>query len=253
MNFRNTVRRSTLAALALVLSGGASLQAQDLPDAKDLLARYREAIGGTAAMADKQSVHSVGEFSVPAAGLVAQFEAYSARPNRSATKVPIPGFGEFLRGFTGDVAWSVDPMEGPRLLQGPELAEARDEAAFESSLRPDELVESVTTVERTTLAGRECYKVRVAWKSGRETFDCFSPESGLLVGSMSKQHSAMGVVDAVALYDEYRDFGGVRMASRITVQILGNEQVVMLREVRFNEVPDSAFEPPTEIRALIRQ
>jgi hypothetical protein len=249
--FVRSARRSVVAALALIITAtGTSLRAQELPAAETLVERYREAIGASA-LGDKQSVHSVGEFSLPAMGLTAPFEAYSARPNRSAMKIPIPGFGEFRRGHTGEVAWAMDPMEGPRVLQGAEALEAGDEAQFESSLRPATLVEAMTTVERTTLAGRDCFKVKVVWKSGRETFDCYSPETGLLVGSMMKQRSAMGEIDAVALYDEYRDFGGVRMAARVTVQVMGNEQVVTVHEVHFDAVPDSAFEPPAEIRALI--
>lgn len=250
-DIRRAARRGALAALALLVAGSVdAVQAQDLPAADQLVARYHEAVNAQA-LTQKQSMHSVGEFSMPAMGLSAPFEGFAARPNRASSRVPIPGFGEFLRGHTGEVAWSMDPMEGPRLIDGDQAREANDDAMFDSGLRPPELVASMTTVERTTLAGRDCFKVRVEWRSGRETFDCYSPETGLLVGTMSKQTSPMGEIDAIMLYDDYQDFGGIRLATRMTVQMLGNEQVITLREVTFDAVPDSAFEPPAEIKALI--
>jgi hypothetical protein len=250
MLFQRAARGGLLAA-GLVLGSTGAVRAQDLPSAESIVQRYHQAIGADA-FAQKKSMRTVGEFSLPAMGLTASIESYAARPNRSAAVVPIPGFGEFRRGHTGAQAWAMDPMEGARILQGAEASEAEDESAFDSMLRPAALVESQTTVERTTVAGRDCFKVRVTWKSGRESFDCYSPETGLLVASMRKQQSSMGEVDAVQLYDDYKQFGGVTMPTRMTVQVLGNEQIVTVREVTFDDVPDSAFEPPAEVKALIR-
>jgi hypothetical protein len=247
---RRASRRGFIAAAGLMLASAGTAAAQDLPSADAIVERYREAIGA-AAYAQKQSMHTVGEFSLPAMGLTASIESFAARPNRSAAIVPIPGFGEFRRGHTGEHPWSVDPMEGARVLQGAEAQEANDEGYFDAMLRPAALVESMTTVERTTIAGRDCYKVKVVWKSGRENTDCYSPESGLLVASVRTQQSSMGEVEAVQLYDDYKAFSGVTLPTRMTVQIMGNEQVITVRDVTFDDVPDSAFTPPAEIRALI--
>jgi hypothetical protein len=239
------------ALFALSLGVTADLRAQDLPDARDIVARYQEAVGGATVLDGRTSMHARGQFSMPAAGLVAPFESFSARPNRVAMRIEIPGFGEIRSGYTGEVGWSMNPAEGPRVMQGAEAVQAADDAHFESTLRLPGAIESVTTVERTRLGGRDCIKVQVVWKSGRESFDCYSSETGLLVGTMTKQESPMGTIDAVTLYDDYRDFRGVRMASRITIQAMGVEQVLTLDEVSYDAVPDSAFEPPAQIKALI--
>lgn len=244
--------RCTLGAAALALLAPIAADAQDLPRAEDIVNRYRQAIGADAFKA-KQYMSTVGEFSMPAMGLTAPFEAHAARPNRASSKIPIPGFGEFLRGHTGEHAWAVDPMEGPRILSGEEAKAAADDSWFDSALRPAELVSAMSTVERTTLAGRECYKVKLTWKSGRESHDCYAPDTGLLIGTMMKQTSQMGEIDVVMIYDDYKEFEGVRMATRMTMQVMGNDQVITLREVRFGAVPATAFEPPAEIKALIRQ
>jgi hypothetical protein len=245
-----SLRHGAFAAVLLGLAVGSGV-AQELPDAADVIARYQQALGGRDQLARYQSIHAIGQLSMPAQGLVADFESFAARPSRAAMRVSIAGFGEIRTGYTGEVGWSMNPMEGPRLMQGAELRQSAEEAAFESILRTPELIESAETVERTKLGGRDCLKVRLTWKSGRETHDCYSEETGLLVGTLSRQESNMGVLDAVTLYDDYRDFGGLHMAGRTTVQLMGAEQIFTIREVRFDSVDDAAFEPPAEIRALI--
>jgi hypothetical protein len=257
-------RRLSLAALcaaaaAPVFSAAAPAAAQEppaatqaLPEASAVIARYQEAIGGRDVLAGYNSMRTVGEVSIPAQGLVADMEMFAARPNRAAMRVSIAGFGEIRSGTSDGVAWSMNPAEGPRLLQGAELAQTLEESAFDSALRPSDLIESATTVERTRLGGRDCLKVQLVWRSGRQTHDCYSEETGLLVGTMTRQETAMGPLDAVTLMDSYRDFGGFRTPTRITLQVMGMEQIVELRELTFDSAPDSAFELPAEIRALIR-
>jgi hypothetical protein len=244
---------ATLVLAAAALGAGAPAAAQTLPPAAELLARYQEAIGGKAAFAGKNQMQATGTFTIPGTGMDGSFEAFSARPNKSALRVSIGGLGEIRSGFDGTVAWSMNPMEGPRLLDGREKTQAAEEADFESVLRDMSRLKSAETVESTRIGGRECYKVRLVWPSDRETFDCYSPETGLLVASISRQESNMGTADAVTLYDEYREFDGIRMATRITVQIMGIEQVLTFSSVSFGEVPADRFELPAEIRALIRQ
>jgi hypothetical protein len=248
---RTPPRGSALAMLLLVLAVSVPAQAQDLPDAAVLLARYHEAMGGASALDGKTTVRSTGQFAMPAAGMVADFEAYAARPNRSAMRVTIPGFGELRSGYTGAVGWSMNPAEGPRLLQGAEARQTADEADFESMLRLPASIASMQTVERTSLAGRDCYRVRLIWKSGRETADCYSPDTGLLVGTTRRHESNMGTVDAVLLYDDYRMIDGVMMAGRITVQMMGVEQIFTFSDVHFNVDADAGLAPPAEIQALI--
>jgi hypothetical protein len=239
-------------ALAAALALPAAAGAQSLPEASAVIARYQQAVGGKDALANYNSMHTVGEVSMPAQGLVATLETFAARPGNAATRMTIAGFGEIRSGVNGEVAWSMNPMEGPRLLQGAEKTQNTEGSSFEVSLRPASLIKSATSVERTKLGGRDCLKVRVEWQSGRTSHDCYSEETGLLVGTLSTQQTNMGALETVSLLDDYRETGGILMPMRLTVQTMGMEQIITLREVKFNSVPESAFELPAEIRALIR-
>ncbi|HEX2167088.1 MAG TPA: hypothetical protein VHG09_07575 [Longimicrobiales bacterium] len=221
-----------------------------LPAASELLARYHEAMGA-ATFANIQSLHSVGELAIPTAGITGTLEIWQGRPNRTVMHASVPNYGDVRTGFTGETGWSVDPMSGARLLTGAEAKQAHDDAHFDSHLRTSELIDSMTTVERTTLSGYECYKVRVVWKTGRTTQDCFAVDTGLLVGSIRTHHAQTGPAEALIIYEEYQQFGDLRLPTRITTRVGGVDQVITLRSVTLNDVQDSAFQAPPEIRELI--
>jgi hypothetical protein len=130
--------------------------------------------------------------------------------------------------------------------------QAADNAQFESTLRNMSDFKSIETVEKTALGGKDCFKVKLVWNSGRESFDCFSAETGLLVGSVATQASNMGNMEAVTLYDDYKVFGGLTMPTKITVQVMGFEQVVTVTEIKFADLPPTTFELPAEIKALVK-
>ncbi|HUF50801.1 MAG TPA: hypothetical protein VMN60_08210 [Longimicrobiales bacterium] len=249
---RSSVSIRLAGATLVALAFSSPVAAQALPEAKDVLARYREA-AGMAKYAAVKSMHATGEFSIPAAGMTGQLEVWSTRPNRTAMKVTIAGFGEIRSGFTGEAGWSINPMEGPRLMEGAEGKQAADEADFESHLRPDARIASATTVEKTTLDGTECYNVKIVWKSGRETLDCFGTQDGLIVASAGTNETAMGALQATTLMADYRLIDGVRIPTRLTTRIMGAEQIIVLRDIHFNMDVEAALEPPAEIKALIRK
>ena len=233
-------------------AGAASVaRSQDkLPDAKALLTKYRVAIGGAEAFAGKKSMQWTGSFHIPAQRLTAEINIWSERPNRYVCKFTIPGFGDIRSGYTGEVGWALDPGDGPRLLEGAEAQQAKHDAEFELFLRPDALVKVVTTVERTKFSGRDCFKVKVEWKSGRESFDYYSSETGLLIGTSGKQGFKTRSVEVVNLIDDYKIFDGINMPTKYTTKFSGTEQVIALKEIKFDGIAASVFDPPPEVKAL---
>jgi hypothetical protein len=258
--FRTLDRLTAAAALTLGLVSAGRAQdsptparaAEPLPSAAEIVARYHAGMGA-ASFVNVRSLHSVGELAIPGVGITGALEVWQARPNKTQLTVSVPGFGEVRTGFTGESGWSIDPVDGPRVLEGLEAVQAADDANFDSHLRTAVLIDSMRTVERTTLGGHACLKVRTTWKSGRITHDCYSTETGLLVGSLRTHHASSGPADALILYDDYRQFGDVRVPTRITTQVNGVDQIITLHSVTLNDVPDSAFEPPAGIRTLLRR
>jgi hypothetical protein len=248
---RFSARRLLPLLLLVAFVAGGDVSAQSLPAAREIVDRYVTAVGGEAALRKHTSWKAKGHFSVPASGLSGELEAYQA-PGRMFARINIPGIGELLRGYDGKVGWSINPLEGPRILDGPELAQTREELSRGATLRDSTVVASLQTLEKTTMNGEECWKVKVVWKSGRESVDCYSLKSSLLIATEGKTTTPMGEFQYTTDIHDYKQFGEVRIATRVVQRALGQEQVVTTETVEFGPVDASQFALPEPIKALVR-
>ena len=229
-------------------------QAAPLPAAKDLVARHVTAIGGRDAILKHTSVRLEGDFEVPAAGLEGTLLVVQTRDGRSAMKINVPGMGELAGGYDGTTGWSMNPMQGPRVLEGAELTQMKEDAGFQAMLRESPAIASMVTVERAALGGVTCYKVKVTYTSGRVVHDCYAEDTGLLAGTIATQETPMGAVDVATLMSDWKEFGGLRIATRLRQQAMGQEQVMVINDVRFDDPADAAvFALPPAVKAIADQ
>lgn len=246
--------RAIAGAALFVPAALAGAQGTSLPSADALVAKHVAAIGGEEAVRSHSSVRMTGTFEMAAAGLTGELTVVSAAPNRNALTITIPGVGEVRSGYDGVGAWEFNPMTGARLVEGKELARLREEADFYGgTLRNQKDIVGRETVERTTLGGVPCYRVKVTWRSGRESHECYAVDGGLLVGIQSVYEGPMGNMETTQLVSDYETFGGVKHPTVLRQQMMGAEQVITVTNVEYDQVPDDAFTPPPAIQTLRSQ
>jgi hypothetical protein len=112
---------------------------------------------------------------------------------------------------------------------------------------------AVQRVGYTTMAGSRCYMVKLTWKSGRETYDCYSAASGLMVGSKSVQQTAMGAIPVTTEYSDYKKFGDFMMPTKTTQSMMGQQQVMTISSVEVGTGAGVSIVAPPEITALIKK
>ena len=229
----------------------ADVPAAKLPAAREIIDRYVKAVGGREQILKHASRRETGTVEIPAAGITGQIVGVAAKPNRTATTMTIPGLGETRQGFDGAVAWSIDPMSGPRVLAGKELAQRRAESDFYDDLHDPKTYTSIETVDLVDFEGAKAYRVRLTRATGDTTFELFDPSTGLMVGSVATQQSPMGALVVTTVRADYKSFGGIMMPTHVTQKLPTGQQVTFTRStVEFDAVPPSAFELPPEIKAL---
>jgi hypothetical protein len=254
MTNSNSIRGAALLASIVALSACVAAQqpapvAPQLPAAADVIDRYVLAIGGREAVVRPASSRILSTFEYPATGMRGQHEVLSARPNRLLTRLVIAGLGEVRSGYDGEVGWVIEPMGGARIVEGGELAWMQDQAWRMAAIRDASLFASRTTMERAEVDGIGCYKVKLAWKSGRESHDCYGVGDGLLVATFDVQESPNGAIEVTTLFRDYRQFGEVRLPTRTIQRMLQAETVLTIESVEFDVVDVAAFALPPEIRA----
>ena len=251
MNRRTNPLHLTALALVMGLAGLAMAQEQALPPARQVLDRFVEAVGGEDAVLRPKSFEMTGEFSIPASGISGSLGIYSMAPDLQLISLEIPGIGKVLEGYDGEVAWSVDPVMGPRIKEGSELAQSKFQADFYAVLHLDDHYKSMETLARTECGDSTCFKLRLVTTNDDEIIEFFDADTGLLTGIEMTIESPMGQIKTSQTVEDYREFAGQKMATRIVMSVGPMEQVLKINDVKIDTVEKSIFEPPAEIRALV--
>lgn len=230
----------------------AAKPAEKLPAATEIIDRHIKVIGGREAVLSHSSSRASGTFGVPAAGITGTVEVFAAKPNRMLMRITIPGVGEVLEGFDGTNAWSVSPMTGPAVHQGKQLEERRFDSDYYGELKAAERYDSMTTLEKTTLDGRPVYKLRLVRKSGGEDIEFYDVQTGLKAGSTNTRETPMGTITATTIETDYKKFGNLLVPTTIKQSGMGVEQVMTINSIEFDSVDATVFDPPAQIKALIK-
>jgi hypothetical protein len=242
-------RRTVFLAAAAAAFGTTGAQAQTLPSAHDVIERYVTAIGGRARLQALSARHQVADMAVPSMGTMT-VETFQARPNRIFTKVDIPGMGSMTMGYDGTTAWANNPMTGPRIISGGELPQVLQQADFDASLDPMHSFPTMQTIGERQIGGHACWNLRMVHSSGQEMQQCFDKETGLLLGATVHQTTQMGDTEATVTFENYQDFDGVRVPTKVTTSAMGQEMVLTVRSLTHEPIAPSVFDLPAEIRAL---
>ena len=243
------VVRASLVLVASVVPAFAAAQA--LPDAKTLMDKHNAAIGGRGGIDKYQSVHMTATMNIAAMGMDAQMELFRAKPNKLVQKIIIGPVGEIVTGYDGKVGWSTNPMAGATVMEGDMLKQIQAQADFFSNLQDPAVYSTARTVEIADFEGKKCYKVQVV-RDGRDGFEFFSVETGLLAGFTGTQPSQQGPTQMTSVIGEYMDVGGIKFPKRIEQRAGPGSATITFSAIEFDTVDPAVFNLPPAVKALIK-
>ena len=232
---------ATLAVLSLVAPVSRAAVA---PEAKPVLDRYLQAMGGPGFLTVR-TVHT--RATVEAFMMKGSVETWSIRPDRALTRFEI-GPLKMATGCDGRTAWRTDPGGKLLKLDGKDLEEALGSEWFdaESYLLPEQGGGTVAWVgEEGDSAGRYAV-LEIAPPEGRSRREYFDQKTGLLVKSESK-HDQQTIISRLG---DYRKIGDHMVSYLSTTEIVGapmNTITVRIDSVWVNEeFPAGLFTPPSD-------
>jgi hypothetical protein len=223
-----------------------------LPDAREVIERHIEAIGGRKALMAQSSRRVSGTIAMPSTGMTGSFETLEAKPNKAVMRMTLAGIGEISEGFNGEIGWSISPVTGPTLLEGRQLEEKRLDTDFFGDLHTDKRYASIRTVDRVEFDGRPCYKLQLVRRDGGEDVQFYDVETGLRAGSIVNRETPLGSMNATIVEADYKRFGRVLYPTRLTNTAMNVQQILTVMNVQFDTVDASEFDPPPAIKALIK-
>jgi len=225
-----------------------------LPSVETVVGHFIAATGGRAAWEARHSQveHATIEFAKQ--GLKGSLIIYEAAPDKYLGVTELPGIGKIAAGSNGEVAWENSALQGPRIKQGDEKADALREGAFNAPLVWQKLYARGETVGSETAEGRDCFKVVLTPKEGRPVTEFYDKKSGLMIKTTATVSSQMGDVNAEILFEDYRKEGDLLTPHRLVNRAAQQEFVVEIQSVDVNpDLPKDRFDLPPEVQALLNK
>lgn len=249
----------TAAVLAVLLACVSTSRAQTEADAKpppaeDIIARSIKAMGGEEAMEKLHSRVSKWEFEIVGQGVSGPMTVYEQAPNKQYTLLELEGLGKMESGTDGDVHWEINPMMGPRVLEGPEKALNVRQSTFNAQLYWKKMYKKAESAAIEDIDGRPCFKVVFTPEIGKPETTWYDSKSLLPVRIQLTMESAMGELPVIMTPSEYKKVDGILIPHQVEQVIGGGMQTtrVKMTSVEHNvEIPADRFDLPDAIKSLL--
>ncbi len=229
-------------------------------EAKAVWVRALEAsMGGAADGQAIQSLRLTGTMSMPSQGINASMNILIATDQGVHLLMDIPGLGAFEQGLSGDVAWSTNMMEGPKVLDGPEAKQFHKQGDIYADLHWDQYYESITFKGQEAVTMPDETEVMtnalelLSIDDDTVSTHYFSVESGLLVKSVTDVTIAGGAkIPSTAYTMDYRDVGGIKLPFKTISSTGPMQQIIEFSAVEVNvEIGEGELDLPEEIQELL--
>ena len=218
-------------------------------DADAVINSYLEAIGGKAAMAKIHSRVVKGTFSMPDMGMSGDMEVYTQTPDKYRANIELGGMPPSSNGVNGDVAWDLNPMTGPRILQGAERDVRMRQTRIDPLLDWKQLFSKAEVTGDGTAQGKPCTKLLLTDAAGVSTTMCFDKETKLLA-SMEVDLAGQTVRTD---FSDYRKVGDVMAAHKMHISMPQFSFDIIATSIENNvAIPAEKFELPPDIKALMK-
>jgi hypothetical protein len=242
------VRLLSIAALSCL----AAAAQESLPKAEALIEKFIQVTGGKAAYEKLKTETSSGTMEFTGKGIKGSMNTFRAAPDKMYVLLDIEGIGKMEEGVDGQIAWSKNAMQGPRIKDGEEKILSVRGARFNAELSWRELYKKAETQGVETVNGQKCYKVLMTPTEGPPMTRYYDAGTGYLVKINVAMKTAMGEFTVDTEVSDYRKEGELTVPHKVTQKVAGQEFTITIDSVKYNvEIPKDKFDLPEDVKALL--
>lgn len=225
-------------------------ETEPLPKAEDVLDRFVKETGGKEAYEQIKSMVITGELTL-AMNMKGKMTVHVVRPNKLASSVDLTGIGEIRTGSDGETVWALDPMQGPRILEGEERETTLEATQISEDANWRERYKKFEVTGVETVKGKPAFKVELTDKHDLTRTAFYDKESGLLVKQQRTTKTPQGEIPMEIFISDYKKVGDLLLPHTTTMSAMGQEMKTTYEKIELNvEVPAEKFELPKEVKEL---
>jgi tetratricopeptide (TPR) repeat protein len=210
---------------------------QNLPTVDQVLLRYLDALGGTAAIGKIKNRAMKGTSG--SAGSAESVELDLEFPGKYAL-IQRRGKGDLVASFDGESGWTMVPGHGARNMTDAEMDFARRDGDPQFPLHLQKFFPDLRMEYPEKAEGAMAYVLVGARSGGRSVKFYFDQSSGLLVKETRLAESPLGLIPTDVEYADYREVDGVRIPFRVTIRKPGSIRAIQFDQAEQNLQIDPA-------------
>jgi tetratricopeptide (TPR) repeat protein len=209
----------------------------------EVLKRFVEAMGGTAAINATNSRVSKGTLDVAGVSRGGSFESYALAPNKTLAVIQAHPFGTVKLGFNGRTGWSTS-TSGKRLLKGAELAKVQRDSDFYGWFNLKTVYAKVTMPGMSKIGFRDVYVLDLQPAIG-PVERMYLDAKTFLPARINSVRVNGTVSEPVETYlDDWREVDGIKYPFAISERFARMTLTFTVQEIKHNVALDARmFEP----------
>lgn len=207
-----------------------------------IIEKYRDAVGGEAAM--KKITTRVAKGSLIFGGNETPIELITKAPNKRISIAQMPN-GESITAFDGTMGWLGNTGRPPREMSPAEAEAAGLDAEFYLALRLKDIFPELRRGRPEVIQGVECNTLIGVRPNRPPVRLYFDGKTGLLLRQVRYGETPLGRNPTQIDYTDYRDVDGVKIPFRWTLARTNGRFTIQLADAKANvPVQDDRFTKP---------
>jgi len=212
---------------------------------EEILADAVKATGGEAAWNAHKTLHFKMETTLQGMDMGGVGERFQTKADKALTIMDMTGLGRVREGNNGKVAWTEDPVQGIRYLDGAEAEQTRIGSSWNVDMRAGDLFSKLESATELGPNGTALECVVATPKIGAPLRSCYDPRTHLQVSQSGVRTSGQGDMPFRAVVKEWREVSGVKIPFESNTQMGPITTVDRVTAVTFDEpMDDKMFDPP---------
>ncbi|MBU6413034.1 MAG: hypothetical protein KGS45_06135 [Planctomycetes bacterium] len=220
--------------------------------AEEILTRYVEALGGEAKYRAITTRYVEGVVENTKTKTRSRLVAWQKAPDQIRVELESPGLNTFEQGFDGTIGWARD-VRTARILEGEDLDGLKESGDFYTEIEWKRKYTKMDAQPDSPFDGKPANVVKVTTKAGKNQTLYFDPATGLLVGYADEANAAANKKATLTIVGDYKEFGGIKFATRYVQRSADVELITTYRKVEMNATFTMSFTMPPEVKAAIEE
>ena len=224
---------------------GAGVAKETPPTADQILAKYTEALGGSAVIEKLKTRSMKGTWITPS-GDSFGYDVYQVAPDKIFTILTTPKQGVFERVFNGQVGWEKS-NRGLRDLEGGELYLLRRYPDLFKDIKLQGQFTRLSFAGKDKIDDKEVYVLRGLMPDNKSERLFFDTQTGLLVRRITTTPTMVGLIPEQIDFDDYREVDGMKIPFTIRISAIDSffSSTRKFTEIKLNvPVDETKFNKP---------